>query len=87
MRIVYSYQGKALVFNRETDQVIIGRPREGIVPDLDLTPDQTVLRPHARLLSPEVHAHVWRVVQAEPTTIATKHEGDLQAYRIERLKT
>ena len=39
------------------------------------------------LLSPEVHAHVWRVVQAEPTTIATKHGGDLQAYRIEKLKT
>ena len=38
------------------------------------------------LLSPEVHEHVWRVVQAAPTTIATKHEGDLQAYRIERLK-
>ena len=39
------------------------------------------------LLSPEVHEHVWTVVQAEQITIATKHEGDLQAYRIEKLKT
>jgi adenylate cyclase len=38
------------------------------------------------LLSPDVYARVWRVVQAAPTTIATKHEGDLPAYRIARLK-
>jgi len=38
------------------------------------------------LLSPEVHARVWTVVQAEWTTIATKHEGDLVAYRLKGLK-
>jgi class 3 adenylate cyclase len=38
------------------------------------------------LLSPEVYARVWAVVQAEPTTIATKHEGDMVAYRVKELK-
>jgi adenylate cyclase len=38
------------------------------------------------LISPEVHEHVWRLVEAEGTTIQTKHEGDLHAYRIISLR-
>jgi adenylate cyclase len=38
------------------------------------------------LISPEMHEHVWRLVDAEQTAIATKHEGDLIAYRVNRLK-
>ena len=38
------------------------------------------------LISPEVHEHVWRVVEAEQVRVATKHEGDLVAYRINRVK-
>ena len=38
------------------------------------------------LISPDVYARVWTAIQAEKTTILTKHEGDLQAYRVERLK-
>jgi adenylate cyclase len=34
------------------------------------------------LISPEVHRRVWRLVQAEPKMIPTKHEGELEAYRI-----
>ncbi len=34
------------------------------------------------LLSPELHERVWKIVRAEPMSIATKHEGDLPAYRI-----
>ena len=49
MRIAYFYQGTERVFNRETTQVVIGRPREGAAPDLDLTPDLMVSRSHARL--------------------------------------
>ena len=49
MRIAYSYQGKQLVFNRAAIQVVIGRPREGAAVDLDLTPDKSVSRPHARV--------------------------------------
>jgi hypothetical protein len=33
-----------------------------------------------------LHERVWRLVEAEKTTIATKHEGDLAAYRVLSLK-
>jgi len=51
MRIVYRYHQAEKFWEREVDQVIVGRPRagSGTVPDLDLTPDQTVSRPHARI--------------------------------------
>ena len=49
MRIAYSYGGKHLIFDRETTQIVIGRPKADITPDLDLSPDRTVSRPHARL--------------------------------------
>ena len=51
MRIVYRYLQAEKFFERELDQVIVGRPRVGneALPDLDLTPDQTVSRPHARI--------------------------------------
>jgi adenylate cyclase len=39
------------------------------------------------LISPEMHQHVWHLVEAEQTKIATKHEGNLAAYRIHRFKT
>jgi adenylate cyclase len=39
------------------------------------------------LISPNVHEHVWRIVEAEETTIQTKHEGDLRAYRVRSLKS
>ena len=38
------------------------------------------------LISPEVHERVWRLVEAEAATIATKHEGDFPAYRVLGLK-
>jgi adenylate cyclase len=38
------------------------------------------------LISPALHERVWRLVEAEATTIATKHEGDLAAYRVLGLK-
>jgi adenylate cyclase len=38
------------------------------------------------LISPEVHSSIWKIVQAEPTTIKTKHEGELPAFRVSGLK-
>lgn len=38
------------------------------------------------LISPEVHEHVWQLVEAERTTIQTKHEGDFVAYRVKSVK-
>ncbi len=39
------------------------------------------------LISPEVHQHVWRLVEGVPVSISTKHEGDLSAYRIVALRS
>ena len=49
MRISYTYKDKEAVLECEKPQVIIGRPREGVMVDLDLTPDRSVSRPHARI--------------------------------------
>jgi len=49
MRIDYSYRGKERTFDTEKTEVIIGRPKEGAVVDLDLTPDRSVSRLHTRI--------------------------------------
>ena len=49
MRIHYSYQGTDQVFERDSNQVIVGRPSKAITVDLDLRPDSAVSRPHARI--------------------------------------
>jgi adenylate cyclase len=38
------------------------------------------------LISPEMYQHVWRFIEAEQTTIQTKREGELLAYRVHSLK-
>ena len=38
------------------------------------------------LISPALHQRLWRYVDAEFTTIQTKHEGMLSAYRLSRIK-
>lgn len=40
MRIICSYQGKESFKDSETTEFIIGRPDKGVVPHLDLTPDE-----------------------------------------------
>jgi adenylate cyclase len=49
MRILYAYQGKATTFDRPLAAAVIGRPKPGVAIDLDLSPDSTVSRPHARI--------------------------------------
>src|SRR3989441_946657 len=49
IRILYSYQGKQRIFERQATQVIIGRRKEDIAVDPDLTPDVAVSRLHARI--------------------------------------
>jgi hypothetical protein len=33
-----------------------------------------------------LHERVWRLVEAEATSITTKHEGEMRAYRVLGLK-
>lgn len=49
MRIFYAYDGKELVANLSALPVVIGRRDMGATVDLDLTPDQNVSCPHARI--------------------------------------
>jgi adenylate cyclase len=49
VKITYTFAGKESVFEREIPQIVIGRPKYGLSVDLDLTPDQGVSRPHARI--------------------------------------
>jgi adenylate cyclase len=49
VRIRVSYQGNVSVFETTAPQVMVGRSQEGDPVDLDLTPDQAVSRPHARI--------------------------------------
>jgi adenylate cyclase len=38
------------------------------------------------LVSPEVHERIWNIAKTEPIVIPTKHEGDLQAYRVKYMR-
>jgi adenylate cyclase len=38
------------------------------------------------LISPEVHQRTWNAVEAQQISIPTKHEGDLVAYRVDRVR-
>jgi CRP-like cAMP-binding protein len=51
IRIVYSYEGKEKVFETAQTEVVLGRPKRGAAVDLDLTPDPSVSRTHARIWS------------------------------------
>jgi adenylate cyclase len=49
VRIYFGSKGLENLFNEPRDEVIIGRAREGLRIDIDLTPDLRVSRPHARI--------------------------------------
>jgi adenylate cyclase len=51
MRIVHSFEGRDSSFETSRRRVVIGRSKDGLVIDLDLTPDMTVSRPHAVLIA------------------------------------
>jgi len=39
------------------------------------------------LISPALHQHLWRHIDAELTAIETKHEGNLSAYHLKGIKS
>jgi adenylate cyclase len=49
VRILYRYRGTEKIFDELCEAVVLGRPREGVHVDIDLTPDLGVSRPHARI--------------------------------------
>jgi adenylate cyclase len=49
MRVTYSYQDKESIKGFETTEIVIGRTEEGKPVDLELAPDRSVSRRHARI--------------------------------------
>src|SRR5580658_5918357 len=49
MRIHHTFQGATKTFDRDATQIVVGRPKPGVEVDLDLSPDDTVSRPHLRI--------------------------------------
>lgn len=49
MRIAYIRGGLKTIFESDKTHLVIGRPKPGVTIDLDLSPDKSVSRPHARL--------------------------------------
>ena len=49
MRILYRYKGIEKIFDKPCEAVVLGRPRQGVHVDIDLSPDLRVSRPHARI--------------------------------------
>jgi adenylate cyclase len=49
VRIHYRYRGVEKIFDKPCEAVVLGRPRQGVHVDIDLSPDLRVSRPHARI--------------------------------------
>jgi len=55
VRILYRYRGIEKIFDQPCEAVVLGRPRQGVHVDIDLTPDLRVSRPHARISMADGH--------------------------------
>jgi adenylate cyclase len=51
LRIRYTFGDIEKIYDRQSSNVVLGRPRDGIGIDIDLSPDLRVSRPHARVSS------------------------------------
>jgi len=49
LRILYRYKGIEKIFDKPCEAVVLGRPRQGVHVDIDLSPDLRVSRPHAQI--------------------------------------
>ena len=55
MRIFHRYRGTEKIFDEPCETVVLGRPRQGVHVDIDLSPDLRVSRPHARISIADGH--------------------------------
>ena len=49
IQISYQFKGRWIIRQFDTDQIIVGRPNSQHSVDIDLSPDTTVSRSHARI--------------------------------------
>ena len=69
MRILYRYRGIEKVFNEPREAVVLGRPRQGVHVDIDLSPDLRVSRPHARISIADGHCWIEDLGSANGTEL------------------
>jgi pSer/pThr/pTyr-binding forkhead associated (FHA) protein len=55
MRIRYIFKGEEKKFVSPLNSIVVGRPKQHVEIDFDLTPDSTVSRPHARITLEDDH--------------------------------
>jgi adenylate cyclase len=70
VRIRYRYRDNEKVFDQPSEAVILGRPRQGVYVDIDLTPDLRVSRPHARISVADGHYWIEDLDSANGTEVA-----------------
>jgi adenylate cyclase len=49
IKIAYTYAGNLSNLHCDANEVVVGRPKDGVTVDLDLSPDLAVSRPHAKI--------------------------------------
>ena len=69
MRIRYRYRGIEKIFDKPCEAVVLGRPRQGIHVDIDLSPDLRVSRPHARISMVDGHYRIEDLGSANGTEL------------------
>jgi len=72
VRILHRYRGTEKIFDELCEAVVLGRPREGVHVDIDLTPDLGVSRPHARISISDGHYWIEDLGSANGTDLDGK---------------
>jgi adenylate cyclase len=72
VRILHRYRATEKIFDELCEAVVLGRPREGIHVDIDLTPDLGVSRPHARISISDGHYWIEDLGSANGTELDGK---------------
>ena len=72
MRILHRHRGTERIFDEPCETVVLGRPREGVHVDVDLTPDLGVSRLHARISISDGHYWIEDLGSANGTELDGK---------------
>jgi adenylate cyclase len=89
VRIRYRYRGNEKVFDQSSEAVVLGRPRQGVHVDIDLSPDLRVSRPHARISVADGHYWIEDLGSANGTEVdgqPIKGKGKLRLEPRQRIR-
>jgi adenylate cyclase len=69
LRIRYTFGNVEKIYDRQHTKVVLGRPRDGVGIDIDLSPDLRVSRPHAQVSLQNGHYWIEDLGSANGTTL------------------